>query len=44
MKLAHRNGLGQSLGESACSFVISDVSTMKANGARNMIDTAISRE
>ena len=41
MKLRNRNGCGQRSDESACSVVISDVSTMKTNGARNAIATAI---
>ena len=33
MKFWKRNGCGQSCDESACSFVISDVSVMKTNGS-----------
>ena len=42
MKLRKRNGCGQRSDESAWFVVISDVSTMKTNGARNAIATAIS--
>ena len=44
VKLRHRNGWGQRCTDSACSFVISAVSTMKPNGATKMIAAAISRE
>ena len=42
-KLGQRNGCGQRCAESAWSFVISAVSVMKTNGARNAIAAAISR-
>ena len=43
VKLLHWNGSGQSLGESACSFVISAVSATNTTGARNSAAAAISR-
>src|SRR5438132_11827843 len=43
-KFCHRNGCGQRFDDSACWFVISAVSRMKANGARNAIAEAISSE
>ena len=41
-KFAQRNGCGQSCDDSVWSFVISAVSVMKTNGARNAIAAAIS--
>src|ERR687886_1675293 len=43
-KFCHRNGFGQRCDESACSFVISAVRRMNANGARKTIAVAISSE
>src|SRR5256714_9438251 len=43
-KFCHRNGGGQMFDDSACWFVISAVSRMKANGARNATAAAISSE
>ena len=42
-KLCHANGWGHRRAERAWSFVMSAVSVMKTNGARNAIAAAISR-
>ena len=44
LKFAHRNGLGHTLVDRACCLVMSAVSTMNRNGARNTTDIAMAIE